>query len=244
MNRTKIEWVKNDDRSQGFTWNPWVGCDHHETGVCAVGKNCYALKQKTERKMHDCPECQTFTPHLHPERMNQPIRRLTPSTIFAVSVGDLMSKTVPREVIIDVIRVVIRSPQHRFLFLTKNPDRYREFVWPSNCWLGVTVNIQRDACRLNRLALTVMKKHKQTNPTFASFEPLYEKIDLTGFYTPDWIIIGGQTNPEVFPEWSWVMGLVDTCNGLPLIYLKDNIKFDRTKIWKVTKQIPWIDEVK
>ncbi|KKK91159.1 hypothetical protein LCGC14_2715740, partial [marine sediment metagenome] len=26
MNKTKIEWVKNPDGTQGYTWNPITGC--------------------------------------------------------------------------------------------------------------------------------------------------------------------------------------------------------------------------
>ncbi len=28
MNRTNIEWVRNEDNTQGYTWNPVVGCRH------------------------------------------------------------------------------------------------------------------------------------------------------------------------------------------------------------------------
>jgi protein gp37 len=45
MNRTKIEWVKNPDGSQGYTWNPITGCLNHVNGLCKGGGfPCYAYK--------------------------------------------------------------------------------------------------------------------------------------------------------------------------------------------------------
>ncbi len=45
MNKTKIEWVKNPDGTQGYTWNPITGCLNHTDGMCKGGGfPCYAYK--------------------------------------------------------------------------------------------------------------------------------------------------------------------------------------------------------
>lgn len=45
MNRTKIEWVKNPDGTQGYTWNPITGCFNHVNGLCnGGGFPCYVYK--------------------------------------------------------------------------------------------------------------------------------------------------------------------------------------------------------
>jgi len=46
MNKTQIEWVKNPDGSQGYTWNPITGClNHTPEGLCLGGMfPCYAYK--------------------------------------------------------------------------------------------------------------------------------------------------------------------------------------------------------
>lgn len=45
MNKTKIEWVKNPDGTQGYTWNPITGCLNHDNGLCKGGGfPCYAYK--------------------------------------------------------------------------------------------------------------------------------------------------------------------------------------------------------
>ena len=45
MNKTKIEWVKNPDGTQGYTWNPITGCNNQIDGMCQGGNfPCYAYK--------------------------------------------------------------------------------------------------------------------------------------------------------------------------------------------------------
>ena len=45
MNRTKIEWVRNPDGTQGYAWNPITGCLNHDNGLCKGGGfPCYAYK--------------------------------------------------------------------------------------------------------------------------------------------------------------------------------------------------------
>lgn len=38
-----------------------------------------------------------------------------------------------------VLEKVKQYPQHIFQFLTKYPEIYKDWVWPKNCWLGVTI---------------------------------------------------------------------------------------------------------
>jgi len=45
MNKTQIEWARNPDGSQGYTWNPITGCLNHDNGLCKGGGfPCYAYK--------------------------------------------------------------------------------------------------------------------------------------------------------------------------------------------------------
>ena len=50
MNKTKIEWVKNPDGTQGYTWNPITGCLNHVSGMCKGGNfPCYAYRLANTR---------------------------------------------------------------------------------------------------------------------------------------------------------------------------------------------------
>lgn len=215
MNRTKIEWCD-------YTWNPIVGCTHWK-GVCSVSRVCYARRMAKRQK---CKLCREFVPHLHPERLDQPYKVKKPVKIFVGSMGDMFDQSVPRSWILRVIRVTLENPQHTFMFLTKNPSRYSEFMFPSNCWLGTTVNTQNDVYRILQLCQNENNPNED-NIKFISFEPLYGPVRMV-FHDPDhvvdWIIIGAQTNPLKKPAKRWVLELINQarCIGAK-IFLKDNL---------------------
>jgi len=50
MNKTTIEWVRNPDGTQGYTWNVITGCLNHNNGLCKGGSfPCYAYKLANTR---------------------------------------------------------------------------------------------------------------------------------------------------------------------------------------------------
>lgn len=196
MNRTNIEWVKNPDGTQGFTWNPVTGCEHG----CPY---CYARRiaarfgnTNTERK---------FQPMFHDNRLLQPLERKKPARIFVCSMADLFGAWVPYTWILRVLHIAHEAPQHTFQFLTKNPERYNEFKFPENCWLGATVTDHASA----EAACWAMCEIQGLNITYFSAEPLLGSINLHLLpWVPDWIIIGAQTGPGASPlPDEWVRGL-------------------------------------
>lgn len=90
-----------------------------------------------------------FTPTFHRYRLDEPARWTKPRNIFVCSMGDLMGAWVPQGWKQDVIKACKEAPQHRYLFLTKNPYGY--MVWPTkdrkvehefnqeNFWLGCSI---------------------------------------------------------------------------------------------------------
>ncbi len=134
MNHTKIEWTD-------FTWNPVTGC--WGPGGTAEKPNwcpyCYAHRQA--RRFH-----RSFEPQFHPQRLFQPHQVKEPGRIFVGSAADLFGDWVPDNWIADIRRAIITAPWHTYIFLTKNPKRYREFnPWPGSCWLLTTITNQEDA---------------------------------------------------------------------------------------------------
>ena len=131
--KTKIDWVD-------ATWNPVTGCLHG----CEY---CYARRiaerfgthKKYERpydpvldvpirRVRTKPEPYPygFQPTFHKYRLDEPARWTKPRNIFVCSMADLFGDWVPDEWIDDVIKATQRALQHRYLFLTKNPERYGE----------------------------------------------------------------------------------------------------------------------
>lgn len=198
MNKTKIEYCN-------YTWNPVTGCLH----ACDY---CYARRIALRFWGN-------FAPKFHLERIYEPLKLREPSIIFAVDMGDLFGEWVPSKWIYDVLHVAEKACWHKFIFLTKNPKRLTEFVYPANVWLGVTVDRQKRVEGIKSLLATNAKVK------FVSFEPLLENVnlDLNGL---NWIIIGAQTNPERQPEKEWVDKLVTQARQNDIkVFMKNNLNF-------------------
>jgi protein gp37 len=62
--------------------------------------------------------------------------------------SDLFHELVPNEFIAEVFTVMADLPQHTFQILTKRPDRAAAWAgpWPSNIWMGTSVEKLGCAC--------------------------------------------------------------------------------------------------
>lgn len=119
MAKTKIEWASH-------SWNPITGCSKTSEGC----RFCYA--ERMARRLagrHGYPKApHYFDVTLRPERLEEPLRRMKPTTYFVCSMGDLFHEDVPDEFILEVWRVMEHCQRHTFLVLTKRPKRMKEFI--------------------------------------------------------------------------------------------------------------------
>ncbi len=212
MNKTKIEWTD-------YTWNPVTGCLHN----CSY---CY-MQRMVKRGIYD------MKPAFHEKRLRSPIDVKEPSKIFVSSTGDLFGNWVPDAWIELVLDIVRKCPQHTFQFLTKNPKRYREFVFPQNCWLGTTIDGEKKTINNGHDLVNVLTNngtHQTKNLTFISFEPLLcdvwnklQNIEIMLDHI-DWIIIGADSNHGAKkPEQKWIEKLIEYAdnNGIE-VWIKNN----------------------
>ena len=119
------------------TWNPISGCSHN----CVY---CYA-RRLAETRLKHCPRyMRGFIPRLNENEFNR--RFKDGEFVFVVDMGDLFSTSIPKDWIFRVLRYVEKFPKTHFLFLTKNPARYSEFIdyFSENCYLGATIETNRD----------------------------------------------------------------------------------------------------
>jgi protein gp37 len=125
-----------------------------------------------------------------------------------------------------VIKKTKEYPQHIFQFLTKHPEVYNRYVFPANCWLGVTVTNERDLYCMRRKVL-LMNPH---NIYYLSIEPLIDDVfpefkKFEGWF--DWVIIGAETGnrrDKVIPDLDWVLEIVRYCEHHKIpVYIKDNL---------------------
>ena len=232
MDKTKIEWCDS-------TWNPVTGCLHG----CPY---CYARSMVRRFGWDDYEQLNTelidpvvdgngkriayptgFTPTLHRYRLSD-YEKKAGRTIFVCSTADLFGEWVPDSWIEEVFAACERAPQHRYLFLTKNPDRYitlaRKGKLPErdNMWFGSTT-VDPDA------TIYCGKKYN----TFVRVEPIL--FDFTGEIDVEnmkvgfvqWVIIGAETGNrkgKVVPEKSWIDAIMAACDELHIpVFMKDSL---------------------
>ncbi|KKL59295.1 hypothetical protein LCGC14_2216820, partial [marine sediment metagenome] len=193
LNKTKIIWRNpKEDWELDFTLNPVVGCRH----ACPY---CYAERLNDRFKW--IPKW--TEPVFYPERLDEISKIKKPATIFVGSMSDIFGEWVDRKWILDIFLVAFKNPQHRFMFLTKNPKRYNEFAFPDNCWLGTTLDHIKYKKRIEQLKIGA-KRQTENNKTFVSIEPILSDVSEVDFTGIDLLIVGadssmGAKSPN--PEW-------------------------------------------
>jgi len=199
MQRSSIEWTE-------ATWNPVTGCTQISPG-CA---HCYALTfAERFRGVPGHPYENGFDLQLRPDRLDQPLRWKKPRTIFVNSMSDLFHDEVPEDYIQQVFEVMESASHHRFQVLTKRSKRLAELApalpWPSNVWMGVSVENQRFTSRVDDL------RRVRAAVRFLSCEPLLGPLDLD-LREIHWVIAGGESGPgarAMAPD--WVRRVRDQC---------------------------------
>lgn len=144
----------------------WIPDENPGTYKCVLdGTETHAIieldgmqaRRQEDGKIVPAPYPLGFTPTLHRYRLDEPRRWAKPRTIFVCSMADLMGAWVPNPWKQDVIAACKAAPQHRYMFLTKNPYGYN--IWPTkdrpiehrfdqdNFWLGCSMTGLEDLSR-------------------------------------------------------------------------------------------------
>lgn len=165
-----------------------------------------------------------FDPTFHKYRLNDYIGKKG-RNIFVCSMSDLFGKWVPDSWIEEVFKACEKAPQHNYLFLTKNPQRYVELAekgilrCSDNMWYGWSQTKSEDVKTLCF----------PCNPNlFISVEPILEQIHPS---LEDWIIVGAETGrrkDKVIPKREWIEQIVDDCRKYEIpIFMKSSL----AEIW-------------
>ena len=203
---SNIEWTDE-------TWNPVTGCSRVSPGC----DHCYMftlyprLKAMAVRGYETAPS----DVQILPERLQIPFSWRAPRRVFVNSMADVFHPHVPFEFAYEMFSVMQRSAEERghiFQVLTKRPGRAAawwekyepQFArgWPSNIWMGTSVESQKYAPRLSVLARIPAPVR------FVSAEPLLGPLDLSPWLDAGvvrWVIVGGESGPGARPmhlEWA------------------------------------------
>jgi protein gp37 len=181
---TTIEWTEE-------TWNPATGCTKISPGC----KHCYAegVAERFFAKQYPKNPDSSFRKftdvRVHPDRLEEPLRRRKPTMYFVNSMSDLFHEDVSEDFLRAVFATMASASQHTFQILTKRAPRMSEVMnrWSKdgltlregcgailpNVWLGVSVESQKYADERIPLLLKTPAAVR-----FLSVEPLIEEIAL------------------------------------------------------------------
>lgn len=219
MGKSNIEWTEH-------TWNTITGCSQPQD--CAVRDHCYAsVMAHRMAGRYGYPADNPMTPAFHEDKLDEPRRRSKPTVYFVGSMADMFGDNIPAEWIERVLKVTQENPQHIYMFLTKNPKRYKEFEgkFGHTCALGTTVNRSVDLGRLRIL----LNETEAPMFSFISFEPLYERMKNLWKHANlskiSLFIIGAQSKPDIQPQcdWVWEICKIADQDGI-YVFMKNNLK--------------------
>ena len=259
MEKSKIEWTD-------YTWNPVTGCKYgcqycyaekiskrfcgdirynkitadytEENGIYAIEKEIIGRNGRSVTYPFG------FAPTLHKERLFKnckPAMVKKPSTFFVCSTADLFGEWVPDKWIEQVFKICEENPRHRYMFLTKNPDRYCKLANAGNLplnenfWYGTSVTKKGDTFFGGRFRDNI----------FLSIEPLLEHLDagLGSFGRASLIIVGAETGTrkgKVTPRREWIENIIETAKITHAdVFFKDSKEI--REVWgdELIQKLPW-----
>ncbi|MBU1638055.1 phage Gp37/Gp68 family protein [bacterium] len=200
VTKSRIEWTQS-------SWNPVTGCNAVSPGC----EHCYAERMARRLQAMGVAKYRNgFEVTLHPDVLVDPLKWKKPQVIFVNSMSDLFHEAIPFEFVEKVFDVIARAEQHVFQILTKRTKQlvrlHHRLHWPSNVWMGATVENRQYQYRINDLRKTAAAIK------FLSLEPLLgplPELDLTGI---DWAIVGGESGPGARPmKKEWVIDIQRQC---------------------------------
>lgn len=206
---SSIEWTDH-------TFNPWWGC----TKVSPGCENCYAeaWSKRVGAKIWGATQDRRFFTEKHwsePLKWNADAEdEKRRKRVFCASMADVFESRGDLDKWRNNLWTLIdETPWLDWLLLTKRPQNIASRVpwkkeWPSNVWMGTSVEDQQRADERIPILLKIPAKCR-----FLSCEPLLSQVDLNAWtrnrskdlYPIDWVIAGGESGPNaraMLPGWA------------------------------------------
>ena len=234
MNKTAIEYLD-------YTWNPIaMRCTEVSEGCARCWHLKIAHRFKSNPKFSDEVRAAYAggKPVVVENRFWDPCRKRKPSRFGVQFMGDLFHEAISDKDIFNVFSVMMHSPHHTFIVLTKRPKRMRKFMlevpppcsgtpscehatayciakWPlPNVVLMVTVENQPRADERIPVLLDTPAAVRGV-----SIEPCLSPVNL---YLPEkdldppaisWTIVGAETGPGArYMDPAWARSIRDQCS--------------------------------
>ena len=159
--------------------------------------------------------------------------------IFVCHTSDLFADDVPSEWIEQILWKCREAPLNKYLFQSKNPGRFMEFIdkMPPSVIFGTTIETNRTIYVESKAptyidrAEAIGELSDEGFETIVTIEPIYD-FDLEPFVDiiisakPTWINIGADSKGNKIPEPSKekIIALINNLTSKIDIKLKDNLK--------------------
>lgn len=207
MNKTGISYLD-------YTWNPTHGCSHSGTPGC---DHCWArdmAKYLAGMGVKGYSKDEPFRVVFDSSKLSEPHKVKKPSIIGVSFMGDLFHDNIHWASVGNILQVIAHNTHHKFLLLTKRPEKMAHIIHvyndifglPKNLWLGVSCENQETANERIPILLSIPNVKR-----FVSFEPLLGKInyDLSEL---DWALIGAESGSGMRQcDIGWVRNLASQC---------------------------------
>jgi len=194
---------------------------------------------------HDCSYCYMKRFPQNPIRLDEKEFKTDlgkGNFIFVGSSTDMFAQDVPTEWIMKVLKHCDKYSENRYLFQTKNPQRFHKFIseLPLNTILGTTIETNRQE-ELDKIGKAPKVYDRQYWITLSSFqtmitiEPIMEfdldvLVNWINDIGPEFVNIGADSQRHNLPEPSWkkIQSLIKELEKFTKVNLKDNL--NRLKI--------------
>ncbi len=187
----------------------WISHTHtHLAGKCPHGCSYCAIQAMAKRfpAMKD-----KYSGPLRLIEDEFKVKYGTGKTIFIENCNDLFAEEVPKSMILKILARCNEWPENTYVFQTKNPARYRDFLgcMPDNRILGCTIETNRDMSTISQaphpekraLAMLLLGRERK----FVTIEPVldFDVDDLAawiGFIKPEFLNLGADSKGHSMPE--------------------------------------------
>lgn len=190
--------------------------------------------------IHDCSYCYMKRFPQKPLRLDEKDLKTNlgkGNFIFVCHTCDMFAKDVPAGWIMQVLEKCC-AVKNRYLFQTKNPLRFLDFLglYPKDCIIGTTIETNRDIVK--SIAPSVLERSQalcglsnQGYETMVTIEPIFDfdlepMVDLIVTANPEWVNIGADSKGHGLPEPSAekIRELIQVLENETEVKLKGNLK--------------------
>lgn len=130
-------------------------------------------------------------------------------TIFVEHMNDIFGPGVDDDWVRDILAHCEKWPDNRYVFQSKNPNRFKDFFWPHGALLGTTIETNRSVAQFSNAPEPwlryVAMKHLRWPHKFVTIEPVIDfdvdvMVQWISEINPTFVNLGADSKRRGLPE--------------------------------------------